>query len=222
MCGSGRQGKRWREICRDYGHHNVRFDGREQQTPGCRVEADAVIVATPPDMHLQPVLNALAADVPVLVEKPLARRLADNERILDALLDSSAPLLVGYTHLFAPFFAEPRLYEDVRIVWRGEQRDDGSCSPELDWGSHAIAMGIAMRDWGCSPKLEYGRAAQRNRSVSGDGRVLYTPGHLELIDEWEAFERLCRAKEDWRARFSFTAAVALLANEEGIGALCAS
>lgn len=62
----------------------------------CR-DVDAVVVATPPEVHLGPTLQALHARVPVLVEKPFVQSLAEVRQVRAAL--GETPLLVG--HLLA-------------------------------------------------------------------------------------------------------------------------
>jgi len=65
--------------------------------------ADAVVIATRHDTHAEYVLRALAAGKHVFVEKPLALKVADLERIRDAA--ASAPgrlLMVGFNRRFAP------------------------------------------------------------------------------------------------------------------------
>ncbi len=55
-----------------------------------QVRPDVVHVCTPHHEHTQVVLDCLAAGVNVLLEKPLAHRLADAERIVAAAAQSSA------------------------------------------------------------------------------------------------------------------------------------
>jgi predicted dehydrogenase len=59
-------------------------------------ELDAVWVTTPPFAHREPAETALAADVAVYLEKPLAVAPADARAIADAAAASDAPSTVGY------------------------------------------------------------------------------------------------------------------------------
>jgi predicted dehydrogenase len=61
---------------------------------------DAIVVSTSEDQHVEPALAALQTGKPVLVEKPLAHRLSEAERILDAAERTSTALYVGYTQRF--------------------------------------------------------------------------------------------------------------------------
>ncbi len=92
--------------------------------PGCRAETDpyaaitagdvdAVLVATPDDTHAELVLACLAADKPVLCEKPLASTVADAARVVAADDEVRArtgrPLVqVGFMRRFDPEYAALR------------------------------------------------------------------------------------------------------------------
>jgi myo-inositol 2-dehydrogenase / D-chiro-inositol 1-dehydrogenase len=57
---------------------------------------DAVWICTPPLAHRPPALAALAANVHVYLEKPIARTLSDAQAIVDAAAASDAVCAVGY------------------------------------------------------------------------------------------------------------------------------
>ncbi|MED5407052.1 MAG: Gfo/Idh/MocA family oxidoreductase, partial [Pseudomonadota bacterium] len=60
------------------------------------VQPQGVIVSTPTEQHLQPVLEALKAGAQVLVEKPIVATLAQAESILRAAEKASRHVLVGH------------------------------------------------------------------------------------------------------------------------------
>jgi myo-inositol 2-dehydrogenase/D-chiro-inositol 1-dehydrogenase len=64
-----------------------------------------VIVCTPEDRHLEPVLAALAAGKPVLVEKPVAHTLDAAHAIADAATRAAVPVLPGHLLRFEPRWA---------------------------------------------------------------------------------------------------------------------
>jgi predicted dehydrogenase len=73
-----------------------------------RYEAlDAVLIATPTHLHEAHVAAALAANLHVLVEKPLAVSAAGAQRIVRAVEKRDRVVLVGMTHRYRP---------DVQIV----------------------------------------------------------------------------------------------------------
>jgi predicted dehydrogenase len=61
-----------------------------------------VAVCTPEDRHVEPVLAALAAGKPVLVEKPVAHTLEAARRIEVAAEQAGVPVLVGHLLRFEP------------------------------------------------------------------------------------------------------------------------
>lgn len=63
-------------------------------------EVEAVYVATPHDLHADHVLAAARAGKHILVEKPLAVRLEDGARMIDAARSAGVRLIVGPSHSF--------------------------------------------------------------------------------------------------------------------------
>ena len=68
-------------------------------------EIDAVIVATPEWLHLEPALAALEAGKHLLLEKPLATSVPDAERILAAAEATRLTLMVCHQLRFDPRYA---------------------------------------------------------------------------------------------------------------------
>jgi predicted dehydrogenase len=69
---------------------------------------DGVVVATPNRMHVANGLEAVAAGVPVLVEKPIGETVADATRLVDAAEAAKVPLLVGHHRQHSPIMAKAR------------------------------------------------------------------------------------------------------------------
>lgn len=65
-------------------------------------EVDAVIVATPPHTHHELAARALEAGKDVLVEKPLATRVADAEDLVGLAARNGRVLMVGHLLLYHP------------------------------------------------------------------------------------------------------------------------
>lgn len=63
-------------------------------------QVDAIVVATPNHLHEPHVLEAIAAGVDVLCERPLSLRASGVERILTAAATSGRKVLVGNNHRF--------------------------------------------------------------------------------------------------------------------------
>jgi predicted dehydrogenase len=58
---------------------------------------DAVVIATPPTLHVPLALQAMAAGKHVLVEKPLATTSADASLLIDTAEEAGVQLMVGHT-----------------------------------------------------------------------------------------------------------------------------
>ena len=67
---------------------------------------DGLLVTTPTPQHAEVVRTALAARVPVLVEKPLAGDLATIRDLIREVEASGVPVLVGFQRRFDPGIAE--------------------------------------------------------------------------------------------------------------------
>jgi predicted dehydrogenase len=80
-------------------------------------QVDAVTIAVPTERHLEIALPLLQAGLPVLVEKPMARSLAEADAMIAAAKEAGVPLGVGHTERFNPAVAESRpLLADPRFI----------------------------------------------------------------------------------------------------------
>jgi predicted dehydrogenase len=78
---------------------------------------DAVTIAVPTERHLEIALPFLHAGVPVLVEKPMARSLAEADDMIAAAASAGAALAVGHTERFNPAVETARrLLVDPRFI----------------------------------------------------------------------------------------------------------
>ncbi|MBI3403369.1 MAG: Gfo/Idh/MocA family oxidoreductase [Acidobacteria bacterium] len=78
---------------------------------------DAVTIAVPTERHLEIALPCLESRVPVLVEKPMARTLAEADAMIAAAAKAGVALAVGQTERFNPAVAAARpLLVDPRFI----------------------------------------------------------------------------------------------------------
>jgi predicted dehydrogenase len=78
---------------------------------------DAVTLAVPTELHREIALPFLAAGVHVLVEKPMARSVAEADAMIAAAAKAGAILAVGQTERFNPAVAAARpLLSDPRFI----------------------------------------------------------------------------------------------------------
>lgn len=112
-------------------------------------DVDAVIVAAPPDVHEPICLAAIASGRPVMVEKPLALKLASAIRIAKAAERRGVPLLVNHQHLFSHAY-EAVAYqienwnEAIVVTMGGGPGPARSYSALWDYGPHDVAMFLGL------------------------------------------------------------------------------
>lgn len=64
--------------------------------------ADGVIVATPTQYHIENTTALVNAGIPALIEKPIADKLIEAERLVELAVNKSVPLLVGHHRRYNP------------------------------------------------------------------------------------------------------------------------
>lgn len=83
-------------------------------------EIDALIIASPNHTHHDILVDALATDLPILVEKPLCNNVADAEKIRLLAQTRRAPVWVAMEYRFMPAIA--RLIDEVKAGTIGRLR----------------------------------------------------------------------------------------------------
>lgn len=73
-----------------------------------RADVDAVVIATPSGQHARQAVRAAEAGKHVLVEKPMALRRADAQRMIDACREAGVRLGVAYQRRALPLFQRVR------------------------------------------------------------------------------------------------------------------
>jgi predicted dehydrogenase len=111
-------------------------------------EVDAVFVSTPEFAHVEPVIAALEAGKPVLVEKPIAMSVEDADRIISVLEARQGDLRVGYSRRFKECFLRSK-----------EQLIHGRLGPITGglarvYNSRAQAFSILKRDPHATPVVD--------------------------------------------------------------------
>src|SRR5262245_22561152 len=148
---------------------------------------DAVVIATPPQIHAELALMAVREGKHVLVEKPLATSLMDAELLVDAARPANSITMVGHTFQFNPAVRELRrrlasgdlgqIYSihsarlrgpyrrDVNVLWDFAPHDVSILNYLLDsQPSAAIAWGDALA-FGDIHDLAYVRLEYTNPKV---------------------------------------------------------
>jgi UDP-N-acetylglucosamine 3-dehydrogenase len=121
-------------------------DWRELIEFGCD-ELDAVSIACPSEYHAEVALEALAADLHVLVEKPIATTLPDALRMRGAAMEADRKLMVGHVERFNPAVAKLReLVADGRLgqVYRAHTTRVGPLPTRIQ--DTGVAIDLATHD----------------------------------------------------------------------------
>src|SRR4029079_1314359 len=80
-------------------------------------QVDAVTIAVPTEIHRDIALPFLNAGIPVLVEKPMARSLAEADQMIAAATRANVALAIGHTERFNPALAVARPHlTDPRFI----------------------------------------------------------------------------------------------------------
>jgi len=69
-------------------------------------EIDAVSIATPDSLHVEPTVASAEAGKHILLEKPIATTLEDADAILKAAKRAAVKVMIGYTARFFPQFGQ--------------------------------------------------------------------------------------------------------------------
>jgi predicted dehydrogenase len=146
-----------------------------------RGDLDAVVIATPPDLHHPQAKRALERGLHVFVEKPLARRLAHAEELVALARERALVLMVGHVVLYAAAARWVRDYlaaghlgdvhhaELARLKWSRARRDIDAL-----WNLAPHDIALANFWFGEEP------CAVRSTGVSVLGTGLDDVAHLEL------------------------------------------
>ncbi len=132
------------------------LDARRCRPDDLPAGADVLVVATPPDHHVDLAIQGLAAGAAVLVEKPLAPTLAEADRLLDAahrVEQAGTPVRIRCAEnlVHAPFWRavlerRPALGTLGHLSLR-------TCQPPPEWGhfTRPLESGGVLFDLGPHP-----------------------------------------------------------------------
>jgi len=138
VCGRNR-GKA-EEFAAQWGYESIEIDWR---TLIQRPEIDAIDIASPNNTHAEIAIAAASAGKMVLCEKPLARNLAEAERMVEAVERAGVPNMVWYNYRRVPAVAFAKQLIDEghlgRIFhYRAKFLQDWTMSRDLPQGGQAL------------------------------------------------------------------------------------
>jgi UDP-N-acetylglucosamine 3-dehydrogenase len=77
---------------------------------------DGVIVATEPENHKQPAMEAMDMGISVLVEKPIASTLSDAKEMIEKSKKADVVFTVGHTERFNPVISKIKELIDTKVL----------------------------------------------------------------------------------------------------------
>jgi predicted dehydrogenase len=134
---------------------------------------DAIVVCTPPDTHADVALAAIAREVAVLCEKPLASRIGTAQTMMSAAHAAGVPLTMATKFRF------------VDDVVRAKQLVDAGTLGELIQLENRFTSRVDMRErWNSDPAISGGGVLIDNGTHSVDiARAFLGPIHEVLVVE---------------------------------------
>lgn len=147
-------------------------------------EIDAVSIVLPDNMHLHAVEYAVSRHKHILLEKPLARELADGERIYELVRSYDKVFTVGFLLRYDPRFCavkqaldERRLGDIIHLYCR---RNSPIIGPRRYIGASNLSMHVMIHDidyinlfMGCSPVKVYAKSRSVRLREYGMDDVIY-------------------------------------------------
>jgi len=169
---------------------------------------DIVVVATPDPLHKEPVLAAIKAGVPTVIqEKPMATTVADAEEMLEAAERAGARIFINFSNRGSPL--DRATYYVIRqgllgeVVYGEVHLDDNISVPTRMWGgrSREWAAGTSTAHFLLSHVVDFlrwvlGAEVTEVYAISQQKVLGYTP---DLYDAFLTFDNgsKFRVKAEW-------------------------
>ncbi|MBU0952203.1 MAG: Gfo/Idh/MocA family oxidoreductase [Elusimicrobia bacterium] len=112
---------------------------------------DGIIIATPPETHLEIAIESIHAGIPVLIEKPMTISLPAAQNLVKEAADCGILIMVGHTHLFSAAFRGLKMKGQSLGKLKNMHSSGGAWGPFRpdtpplwDWAPHDISMSIEL------------------------------------------------------------------------------
>lgn len=142
LVGNGKWGKNYVSTIQNYFPDiNLIVANRSNWQDLIDKNPNGVIIATPPNSHIEIASYALMSDIPVMIEKPLSLSLKEAE----TLNIFSAPILVNHIHLFSEGYEKIKKLIDINNITEIKTCGYGQGLPRQysslwDYGPHDLSM----------------------------------------------------------------------------------
>jgi len=79
---------------------------------------DGVVLATPNQLHVSQALQCVAAGMPILLEKPIADSVVEGGKLVSAVAERKAKVLIGHHRAHSPVMAKAKEVVDSGVLGR--------------------------------------------------------------------------------------------------------
>jgi len=139
---------------------------------------DGVIIATPPDLHVEMLEAAMRARLPAMIEKPLTLNLADAMKLESLQHEFNTLVLVDHTWLFNSAFIELNRQAQELGRIRAIHSESGNWGPFRDytalwdWGPHDLSVTLTlMRQSPSTIRIEELKRQHVENTIAGNYQI---------------------------------------------------
>ena len=170
LIGTGKWGQNYIKLC-DKLNINLKIGDRLNYKDLIKSKScQGIIIATPPDSHVNIAIEVLEYDIPVMIEKPLSFSYDEGCK----LLKYKTNILVNNLHLFSPAFEyivnNAKNIKNIISIGcnKGPYRDYSSL---FDYGPHDLSMGLYL----CNkiPTINYVKKINTNNAEQYNLNINY-------------------------------------------------
>ncbi len=83
-----------------------------------KARPDGIVLATPNQFHVGQAIACIDADIPILLEKPIATTLAEGEQLVKIVEETGARVLIGHHRAHSPIMARAKEIIDAGTLGR--------------------------------------------------------------------------------------------------------
>lgn len=137
---------------------------------------DGVIIATEPENHRQPAIDAMNMGIHVLVEKPIASTMADAQAIIETSKEKDVVLTVGHTERFNPVIAKIKELIDgneLSPLYLVNTRRIGPFPKRFLGKEDGVLIDLAVHDFDIINYLCGNIQEMESQIISGGGQEFY-------------------------------------------------
>jgi len=150
---------------------------------------DGVIIATEPENHRRPSIDAMNMGIDVLVEKPIASTLADAQAMRTRSIEKNVVLTVGHTERFNPVIAKIKeLIDDSELnqLYLVNTRRIGPFPKRFLGKADGVLIDLAVHDFDVINYLCGEIQEMDSQIISGSGQEFYVRTLMDIAHDIKA------------------------------------